>query len=262
MCSTFSMLINVKGGGGGPMLFHTFSVVYTVKELDSHAKHGQSFKKQFGRMNLSFIRFTRCYNLYLCCSIMNNRSNWTVSKNLGAANIWVSPPLCVAPPVWLTPPLCVAPPVWLTTPLCVAPPVWLTTPLCVAPPVWLTTPLCVAPPVWLTPPLCVAPPVWLTPPLCVAPPVWLTTPLCVAPPVWLTPPLCVAPPLISLQTLAITWKPWLTLEHYLTCGTYSSVFWSETYCFSVKDLEVFLTFWSSHFFWWCYSCTEITYGKY
>ncbi len=27
------------------MLFHAFRVVYTVKELDSHAKHGQSFKK-------------------------------------------------------------------------------------------------------------------------------------------------------------------------------------------------------------------------
>ncbi len=30
------------------MLFHAFRVVYTVKELDSHAKHGQSFKKLFG----------------------------------------------------------------------------------------------------------------------------------------------------------------------------------------------------------------------
>ncbi len=29
------------------MLFHAFRVVYTVKELDSHAKHGQSFKKTF-----------------------------------------------------------------------------------------------------------------------------------------------------------------------------------------------------------------------
>ncbi len=28
------------------MLFHAFRVVYTVKELDSHAKHGQSFKKK------------------------------------------------------------------------------------------------------------------------------------------------------------------------------------------------------------------------
>ncbi len=26
------------------MLFHSFRVVYTVKELDSHAKHGQSLK--------------------------------------------------------------------------------------------------------------------------------------------------------------------------------------------------------------------------
>ncbi len=36
--------------GGGTMLFHAFRVVYTVKELDSHAKNGQSFKKRFGRM--------------------------------------------------------------------------------------------------------------------------------------------------------------------------------------------------------------------
>ncbi len=34
------------------MLFHAFRVVYTVKELDSHAKHGQSFKKQFGRIRV------------------------------------------------------------------------------------------------------------------------------------------------------------------------------------------------------------------
>ncbi len=50
-------------------------------------------------MNLSFIRFTRCYHFYLCWPIMNNRSNWTASKNLGAVNIWVAPPLCVAPPL-------------------------------------------------------------------------------------------------------------------------------------------------------------------
>ncbi len=31
------------------MRFHALRVVYTVKELDSHAKHGQSFKKTFGR---------------------------------------------------------------------------------------------------------------------------------------------------------------------------------------------------------------------
>ncbi len=34
-----------EGGGGGTMLFHAFRVVYTVKELDSHAKNGQSKKK-------------------------------------------------------------------------------------------------------------------------------------------------------------------------------------------------------------------------
>ncbi len=32
------------------MQFHAFRVVYTVKELDSHAMHGQNFKKQFGRI--------------------------------------------------------------------------------------------------------------------------------------------------------------------------------------------------------------------
>ncbi len=41
----------------------------------------------FIRMNLSFIRFTRCYHLYLCWSIMNNRYNLTASKNLDAVNI-------------------------------------------------------------------------------------------------------------------------------------------------------------------------------
>ncbi len=33
---------------------HAFRVVYTVKELDSHAKHGQSFKKQFGHITEYF----------------------------------------------------------------------------------------------------------------------------------------------------------------------------------------------------------------
>ncbi len=30
------------------MLFRAFRDSYTVKELDSHAKHGQSLKKRFG----------------------------------------------------------------------------------------------------------------------------------------------------------------------------------------------------------------------
>ncbi len=34
------------------MLFYAFRVVYTGKELDSHAKHGQSFKKKFGRITV------------------------------------------------------------------------------------------------------------------------------------------------------------------------------------------------------------------
>ncbi len=37
----------------GTMLFHALRVVYTVKELDSHAKHGQSFIKQFGLNSIS-----------------------------------------------------------------------------------------------------------------------------------------------------------------------------------------------------------------
>ncbi len=36
------------------MLFHAFRVVYTVKELDSHAKHGQSLKKKFGHITEYF----------------------------------------------------------------------------------------------------------------------------------------------------------------------------------------------------------------
>ncbi len=36
------------------MLFHAFRVVYTGKEFDSHAKHGQSFKKKFGRITEYF----------------------------------------------------------------------------------------------------------------------------------------------------------------------------------------------------------------
>ncbi len=37
------------------MLFHAFRVVYTVKELDSHAKHGQSFKKDNWTYNRVFL---------------------------------------------------------------------------------------------------------------------------------------------------------------------------------------------------------------
>jgi len=48
------------------------------------------------------------------------------------------------------------------------------------------------------------------------PPIWATPPLYVAPPIWATPPLCVAPPLISLQTLAITWEPWINVTKVLS----------------------------------------------
>ncbi len=37
------------------MLFHAFRVVYTGKELDSHAKHGQSFKKKMWTYNRVFL---------------------------------------------------------------------------------------------------------------------------------------------------------------------------------------------------------------
>ncbi len=37
------------------MLFHAFRVVYTVKELDSHAKHGQSLKNNFWTYNRVFL---------------------------------------------------------------------------------------------------------------------------------------------------------------------------------------------------------------
>ncbi len=37
------------------MLFHAFRVVYTGKELDSHAKHGQSKKKKNWTYNRVFL---------------------------------------------------------------------------------------------------------------------------------------------------------------------------------------------------------------
>ncbi len=36
------------------MQFHACWVIYTVKELDSNAKHGQSFRKRFGRITECF----------------------------------------------------------------------------------------------------------------------------------------------------------------------------------------------------------------
>ncbi len=43
------------------MLFHAFRVVYTGKELDSHAKHGQSLKKIFGRISVPKISLPDSY---------------------------------------------------------------------------------------------------------------------------------------------------------------------------------------------------------
>ncbi len=40
------------------MLFHAFRVVYTVKELDSHAKHGKSLKKKLGRITEYFPKIS------------------------------------------------------------------------------------------------------------------------------------------------------------------------------------------------------------
>ncbi len=50
----FETFPNTLRGGGGTMLFHAFRVVYTVKELDSHAKHGQSLKIFLGRITEYF----------------------------------------------------------------------------------------------------------------------------------------------------------------------------------------------------------------
>ncbi len=44
--------MGLKGEGGYNAVSHAFRAVYTVKELDSHAKHGQSFKEQFGRITV------------------------------------------------------------------------------------------------------------------------------------------------------------------------------------------------------------------
>ncbi len=38
------------------MRFHAFRVIYTVKELDSHAKHGQSFKKRLGGITVFLLQ--------------------------------------------------------------------------------------------------------------------------------------------------------------------------------------------------------------
>ncbi len=45
------------------MLFHAFRFVYTVKELDSHVKHGQSFKKLF----LTYKKYFCAKNLTSGC---------------------------------------------------------------------------------------------------------------------------------------------------------------------------------------------------
>ncbi len=44
------------------MLFHALRVVYTVKELDSHAKHGQSFKKKFDKnLTSGFVQVSESF---------------------------------------------------------------------------------------------------------------------------------------------------------------------------------------------------------
>ncbi len=51
----YNVFVLSWGLKGGTMQFHAFRVVYTVKELDSHAKHEQSFKKLFGRITRVFL---------------------------------------------------------------------------------------------------------------------------------------------------------------------------------------------------------------
>ncbi len=59
--SQFQTLFGTAGGEnnfllkGSTMLFHAFRVVYTGKELDSHAKHRQSFKTIFWTYNRVFL---------------------------------------------------------------------------------------------------------------------------------------------------------------------------------------------------------------
>ncbi len=48
------------------MLFHALWLIYTAKELDSHAKHGQSLKKRSWMYDGVFLVFQFSFNMALC----------------------------------------------------------------------------------------------------------------------------------------------------------------------------------------------------
>ncbi len=50
-------------------MFRALGVVYTVKELDSLAKHGQSLKKLFGGINLTsgFVQVSESFFYHGSC---------------------------------------------------------------------------------------------------------------------------------------------------------------------------------------------------
>ncbi len=73
---THTLYVHAQGKYCNPTVYKC--TVWTLSTAVQLARLGQSFflfliHLYFIRMNLSFIRFTRCYHLYLCWSIMNNR---------------------------------------------------------------------------------------------------------------------------------------------------------------------------------------------
>ncbi len=70
----------VWGGGGGTMLFHAFSDVYTVKELDYHAKHGQHFTiwmyNSISVLNISLPGSYKFRRVVFDCSSCRHKRWW------------------------------------------------------------------------------------------------------------------------------------------------------------------------------------------
>ncbi len=58
------------------MLFHAFRVVYTVKEFDSHAKHGQSFKKKNWTYNRVFLSQKSQFRIRTSFWVFFDRCSW------------------------------------------------------------------------------------------------------------------------------------------------------------------------------------------
>ncbi len=54
------------------MLFHAFRVVYTGKELDSHAKHGQSFKKKMWTYNRVHFRVRTSFGEFFSIVVLDD----------------------------------------------------------------------------------------------------------------------------------------------------------------------------------------------